>query len=114
MDDESKPMICVDLNGVLSDFDGRAGLDLFHPPRPGARKFLERLNDAGYRVVIFTAQWGPHVESWLARYELSELVWMVTDRKPAAYIYVDDQAIRFDGDFDETLEKIGVLKPQFE
>lgn len=113
MDDESKPTIRIDLNGVLSEFESREGLGFFHPPRPGAREFLGRLNEAGYRVVIFTAQWGPHVESWLARYDLSELVWMVTDRKPAAYVYVEDQAVRFDGDFDETLEKIGVLKPQF-
>jgi phosphoserine phosphatase len=113
MNEESKPVICLDLNGVLCEFDGRKDLDFFHPPQPGAREFLERLSEAGYRVVVFTAQWGPHVESWLARYGLSELVWMVTERKPGAYVYVDGQAICFDGDFEKTLEKLGVFETQW-
>ena len=41
MDDENKPIICVDLDGVLNSFDGWKGADFFHPPRPGAREFLQ-------------------------------------------------------------------------
>jgi phosphoglycolate phosphatase-like HAD superfamily hydrolase len=114
MDDDQKPVICVDLDGVLNDFDGWKGADFFHPPRPGAREFLKTLNDNGYRVIVFTVRWGPHVESWLARHGLSEYVWMVTDKKPAAYVYVDDRAICFDGDFEKALNQIGGFKAHWE
>ncbi len=114
MGEEDRPIVCVDLDGVLNEFDGWKGADFFHPPRPGAREFLERLNARGYRVVVFTVRWGPHVERWLAHYGLSELVWMVTDRKPAAHAYVDDRAICFEGDFEKTLEQIGGFKAHWE
>ncbi len=93
MDDENKPIICVDLDSLLSG-------DFFHPAREGAREFLAELDRKGYRVVIFTGQWGPHVESWLARNELSEHVWMVTDKKPAALAYIDH------GDYAKVLEQL--------
>ncbi|HLH16772.1 MAG TPA: hypothetical protein VKX45_06110 [Bryobacteraceae bacterium] len=114
MSDDEKPVVCVDLDGVLNEFDGWKGAGFFHPPRPGAREFLERLNALGYRVVVFTVRWGPHVEEWLAQNGLAELVWMVTDRKPAAHVYLDDRAICFQGDFDKTLEQIGGFKAHWE
>jgi len=110
MDEQNKPIVCVDLDGVLNAFDGGRGTDFFHPPRPGAREFLEELNHRGYRVVVFTVRWSPHVESWLAKHGLSELVWMVTDQKPSAFAYVDDRAIGVDGDFSATLDHLGSLK----
>ena len=93
MGDDDKPIICVDLDGVLNEFDGWKGADFFHPPRSGAREFLEELNRKGYRVVVFTVRWGPHVESWLAKWGLSEHVWMVTDKKPPAHVYIDDRGM---------------------
>jgi phosphoserine phosphatase len=114
LDDERKPIICVDLDGVLNSFDGWKGADFFHPPRPGAREFLEQLNAKGYRVVVFTVRWGPDVESWLARYGLSEFVSMVTDKKPAAFAYIDDRAICFQGDYAQTLDQLHTFKAHWE
>jgi hypothetical protein len=114
MDDDSKPIVCVDLDGVLNAFDGWKGADFFHPPRPGAREFLEELNRRGFRVVVFTVRWSPHVESWLAKHGLSELVWMVTDKKPPAFAYIDDRAICFDGDFPATLDRLGTFRAHWE
>ena len=83
MSEEQKPIVCVDLDGVLNAFDGWRGAEFFHDPRPGARAFLKSLCDQGYSVVVFTVRWGPHVEDWLARHGLAEYVTAVTDKKPA-------------------------------
>jgi hypothetical protein len=113
MSDE-KPTICVDLDGVLNAYDGWKGAGFFHDPRPGAREFLARLNTLGYRVVVFTVRWAPHVQEWLARHDLARYVAEVTDRKPPAHVYVDDRAICFHGDFDSALDQISRFKAHWE
>ena len=114
MDEEQKPIVCVDLDGVLNAFDGWKGAGFFHPPRPGAREFLQLLNQRGYRVVVFTVRWGPHVEAWLAEHDLAEFVDLVTDKKPPAHVYVDDRAICFEGDFQKTMDRISEFKAHWE
>ncbi len=114
MTTDDRPIVCVDLDGVLNDYDGWKGADFFHPPRPGAREFLECLHTQGYRVVVFTVRWAPHVQEWLSRYGLAGLVSEVTDRKPPAHVYVDDRAICFDGDFSSALDRIGRFKAHWE
>ena len=32
---EEKPIVCVDLDGVLNDYDGWRAPEYFHPPRAG-------------------------------------------------------------------------------
>ncbi|SRR5581483_2901403 len=112
--DDACPVICVDLDGVLNDFDGWKGADYFHPPRPGAREFLERLQAAGYRVIVFTVRWAPHVEEWLERHDMLRYVSAVTDKKPAAHVYVDDRAICFRGDFQSALQEISLFRAHWE
>lgn len=111
---DTRPVVCVDLDGVLNSYDGWKGADYFHPPRPGAREFLRCLNALGYRVVVFTVRWAPHVEEWLMRHDLAAFVSEVTDRKPPAHVYVDDRAICFQGDFAAALEHIPVFKAHWE
>jgi hypothetical protein len=108
------PIVCVDLDGVLNDFDGWKGADYFHPPRPGALQFLKRLNELGYRVVVFTVRWGPHVEQWLEQWGFRPFVAEVTDKKPPAHVYIDDRAICFSGDFGATLEQVSRFKAHWE
>jgi hypothetical protein len=109
-----RPIVCVDLDGVLNDFDGWRGADYFHAPRPGAAEFLGRLNALGYDVVVFTVRWAPHVEAWLKQQGLATLVARVTDQKPAAHVYVDDRAICFRGDFDSAIEQIRHFQAHWE
>ncbi len=106
--------MCVDLDGVLNAFDGWKGADYFHPPRPGAREFLRALNERGYRVVVLTVRWAPHVEQWLERHGLSEYVSLVTDKKPPAHAYIDDRAICFEGDFGKALDRVHAFKAHWE
>jgi hypothetical protein len=109
-----RPVICVDLDGVLNTFDSWRSPEYFHPLRPGAREFLARLKLEGYRVVILTVRWYEWVEKWLVENGVREFVDEVTDRKPPAQVYLDDRAVCFRGDFDDAYRQIVGFKPFWE
>jgi hypothetical protein len=111
---DSRPVVCVDLDGVLNLFDTWREPEFFHPPRPGAREFLARLNEAGFRVVVFTVRWFEWVEKWLEENGLRSYVDSVTDRKIAAAVYLDDRAVCFRGDFDDAYRRIVTFQPFWE
>ena len=111
---DSRPLVCVDLDGVLNLFDAWRAPEYFHPPRPGAREFLRKLNDAGFRVCIFTVRWCEWVERWLEENGLKAYVDSVTDKKPPAQVYLDDRAVCFRGDFEEAFEQIVRFRPFWE
>ncbi|MGH9308421.1 MAG: hypothetical protein ACRD1U_03560 [Vicinamibacterales bacterium] len=102
-----RPLVCVDLNGVLDSYTGWKDPDHWDPPRPGARPFLEALVQHGFDVVVFTTRHRVGVRRWLREHGLLELVAAITDRKPPAHVFVDDRAVCFRGDFESTLR--GVL-----
>lgn len=108
------PTVCVDLDGVLNLFDEWKGSEYFHPIRPGAVEFLRKLNEAGYRVVVFTVRYSRWVETWLNENGLSQHVEQVTDRKPPAHVYLDDRAVCFRGDFNEAFRQIIGFKAHWE
>jgi len=111
---DARPIACVDLNGVLDAYTGWRGAAHFDPPRPGARAFLVALRQRGYRVVIFTTRYDEHVWTWVKTHGLEDVVDEVTDRKPAAHVFVDDRAVCFRGDFDATLRDIDAFAAHWE
>jgi len=108
------PIACVDLNGVLDAYTGWKGARHFDPPRPGARAFLDALAARGFRIVVFTTRYADDVWAWLREYRLDGLISEVTDRKPAAHVFVDDRAVCFRGDFDDTLRQIDAFAAHWE
>src|SRR4051794_38115332 len=110
----SERIACIDLNGVLDAYTGWKGPAHFDPPRPGARSFLEALRNRGYCLVIFTTRYPEDVWRWLRAYGFEDLVRTVTDRKPAAHVFVDDRAVCFRGDFDATLREIDAFAAHWE
>jgi hypothetical protein len=108
---DTPPTVCVDLDGVLNTFDEWRGPEFFHPPREGAREFLAALKEQGFRVVVLTCRWHEWVTAWLREYGLAEFVDEVTDRKPPAHAYVDDRAVCFRGNFQQTLQSIRDFRP---
>jgi hypothetical protein len=112
--DGSQPIVCVDFNGVLDTYTGWRGADHFDPPFPGAREFLHALRRRGYRVIVFTTRHKDGVWKWMRQYDLDAFVDEVTDRKPAAHVFVDDRAVCFRGDFDATLREIDSFAAHWE
>src|SRR5436309_3727667 len=55
---DARPIVCVDLNGVLDAYAGWQGPEHWDAPRPGAEAFLRALSERGFRVVVFTTRWG--------------------------------------------------------
>jgi hypothetical protein len=106
--------VCVDLDGVLNDYDGYRGAEFFHPVRAGAADFLRKLGAAGYRVVVFTTRHHSFAERWLDAHGMLPLVDSVTDRKPAAHVFLDDRAVCFRGDFDSALREIIEFRAHWE
>lgn len=106
--------ICVDLNGVLDTYGGWQGEVTWHPPREGAAEFLRALRERGHEVVVMTTRDPATARAWLARHGLDGYVTDVTDRKVPALVYVDDRALAFRGDFDETLAAIDRFRTHWE
>jgi hypothetical protein len=113
-EDETRPVVCVDMNGVLDMYTGWKHADYWDPPRPGAAEFLQRLRGSGFRVVVFTTRYADHVWQWLHTHGLAAYVDAVTDRKPPAYVFVDDRAVRFTGSFADTLREIADFTAHWE
>jgi len=104
--------VCVDLNGVLDMYSGWKGEGHMDSPRPGADGFLAELAE-NYRVVILTTQPAERVWEWLKEHGLDQYVSDVTNRKPPALVYVDDRAVCFRGNFEETLREIRRFRPHW-
>lgn len=100
-----KKSICVDIDGVLAQYEQWRGVDHFGDVMPGAKQFLERLRDE-YEIVIFTCRCTkgmsgreePHllanrVREWLEKNELPYDDIYVGQGKPIASYYIDDRGI---------------------
>jgi hypothetical protein len=119
--DDAKYTIAVDFDGVIHSYTTRwSSADVIpDPPVPGAIDWLNEMAER-FKVVIFTtrAKEGAGrdaVKAWLWEHGFegagagSDLE--VTAVKPAALIYLDDRAVRFDGEHFPTAEEIHEMRP---
>lgn len=109
---EFKKTIAVDFDGVLNNYKGYDPKNL-GTPRKEAKKFLEVLNKE-YTIIIFTSRNHTLVRHWLKEYHLDKYIKNVTNSKPPAVAYIDDRAIRFDGNYDEVLDQAMNFKTYWE
>jgi len=115
-----KKSVCVDLDGVLAQYDGWKGVEHIGDPIPGAAEFTKRLREIA-RVVIFTCRTNAdpkisgrnesvqmltqRVRLWLDAHGFAYDEIYVGQGKPLAAAYVDDRAVecRPQGDRSEYL-----------
>ena len=102
-------LICIDWNGVLDTYTGYANGKVY-PIRPGAKEFLFELRKQGYRLAIMTAAPKHIVEQWIVDNGIGDMIEQVTNVKLPAILYIDDRAICFRGNFDETLKQIETFR----
>lgn len=107
----SKNVVCVDFDGVLNTYSGWKGETELYTPRNGVREFMSTLRK-DYRVVVFTTRDNALVREWLEKYNI--LFDDVTSTKVGAVCYIDDRAIKFNGDFNETLIELNDFKAHWE
>ena len=108
-----KPIICIDFDGVLNNYKGY-DKDNLGTPKQGAKEFLEKLSKR-FTIIILSARRYSHIIKWLDHYDLWQYVADVTSFKPKNVVcFVDDRAIKFNGDYAEALRHIDNFKNYWE
>ncbi len=106
MDEQEKITLSIDIDGVVATI--REDLDYaLAEPIPGAREALQQFKAEGYFLILHTAR---HInklratQDWLRRHEIpfDHLVM----GKPTARYYIDDRALRFEGDWPAMVARV--------
>ena len=109
----TKRTVAIDMDGVLNTYTGWQGEDELFQPRENVQQFLALLA-SDWDVVIHTTRPPVKVRQWLKQHGLDGYVADVTNVKPAAVAYVDDRALRFDGDYGAVLVELSTFQPHWE
>jgi len=109
-----KPVIVIDLPGVLLNEIGDHMPDEPSSVRPGVRDFLKALCERGYRVHVWTAMPEDLVVKWLAVHGLDRYVEAAHFGKAPRAILLDPFAVLFDGQWGHALGLLEGVKPYWE
>lgn len=104
-----KKTIAIDLDGVLDEYDGKYDKDNIPNLRIGAKDFVAALSK-DYNLILFTTREPKKAKKWLIESNLDEYFTDITNKKPLAYVYIDDRALKFEGDYNKTLNEIKNFK----
>lgn len=107
-----KPTVCLDFDGVIHSYtSGWVGYtEIVDPPVGGIYEALSSIH-ADYRIVICssraqTSNGMNAIKDWLIHYNLYQFIDEITAVKPAAFVYVDDRGLTFDGNATTLYNKI--------
>ena len=112
--------IAIDFDGVINSFkSGWKGAEFTDEPVNGAFEAINILLSEGYKVVIYstraeTVEGKNTIYNYLLKNNINISEIEVTDKKPIALVYIDDRAINFSGNWNETLDKIKDFKTWIE
>lgn len=105
-----KKTLMIDLDGVLNNYTKYEG-NYIPEIKQGAVEFLEKLYKTDkYELVLFTTRDLKLTKQWLIRVKINKYFKEITNIKKPAYIYIDDRALKFNGDYNKTLKEIENFK----
>ena len=105
-----KRTIMIDLDGVLDNYS-KYDESTIPEIKTGAKEFVEKLYLSGkYDLVLFTTRSPKMALEWLIKNKMDMYFKDVTNVKTPAYIYLDDRAIQFKGDYETAFEEIENFK----
>ncbi len=110
----SRKTVCLDFDGVIHSYRSGWKGETVIPDPPIHRVDLAIRNlRRHFRVVVYSARCRSDegvqaVRDWLAKYEIE--VDEICRHKPPAFVYVDDRAVPFTGDWDETIANIHAFR----
>ncbi len=106
---QKRKTIMIDLDRVLNTYEGKYDENKLPKIRLGAREFVEELNK-DYDLILFTTRNNLKATKWLIENKMDKYFKNVTNVKIPAYIYLDDRAIKFSGDYQNTIKQIEDFK----
>lgn len=104
-----KKRILIDLDGVLNNYNGQFDENKIPEIKDGAKNFVKSLY-VDYELYLFTSRNLMLAVKWLIKNELDIYFQDVTNVKLPAFLYIDDRAIRFNGNYGQILKLINELK----
>ena len=102
---EYKKTIAIDLDGVLNEYNGKYDEHNIPNIKAGAKEFIIELSK-DYKLILFTTRDNKKVKDWLIKNDIDKYFDNITNTKPLASIYLDDRALKFEGDFGKTINDI--------
>lgn len=112
---EIRKTVVFDFDGVIHSYtSGWQGIDsISDPPVPGIAQVIKELREFGYEVVVHSTRCSSErgrdaIWRWLDKHDI--VVDDISATKPSAICYIDDRAIRFDGNTKNLVRKITEFK----
>ena len=108
-----RPVVALDFDGVMNKYHGWKGENTLYKPQTELPQFIKKVYKH-YDIIIYTCRDIKHVYTWLEENKLRDYITSVTNLKPRAHVYIDDRAITYKGDYDETYKQIKEFKAWWE
>jgi hypothetical protein len=106
----NKKILLFDFDGVIHSYaNGWRGVDLaMDKPVPGIKETIDILKE-DYQIIIYSSRCS-HIAglTCIRQYCKEYNIYYddISDRKPAAYLTIDDRCVCFDGDSEKLIDKI--------
>ncbi len=111
--------IALDFDGVIHAYrNGWEGITAIRDkPVDGAREAIKILRYKGYKVLVYSTRCSTHqgrqaIKEWCKKWFIK--IDGLSVEKPSSICYVDDRAVKFDGDWKKTINDIITFKNYIE
>lgn len=101
-------LIAIDFDHTINNNLDIAEGERYSKPFPEAKESIQKLMEAGHKIMIFSCNRTAWIKEWLNHYEIPfDYIW--EGMKPVCDAYIDDRGVGFRGDWTKTLEDVDNL-----